>query len=134
LPHIRRLNDIGFDANLPDEMGMPPLHLAGWEGLAEKFAYLPSLGPDMSQVIAYGGTVFSTILHDSEHCPKRAEMNHIGWMRIAPEHGVALPRPAISGAIAPEMAAILADWADARPGQVVEDGAWQIAKSSDRHA
>jgi sugar/nucleoside kinase (ribokinase family) len=45
-------------------------------------------------------------------------------MRLALEHGAALPRPAIDGAGDAAMAAFLADWAEARPGQVAEDGVW----------
>jgi ankyrin repeat protein len=124
LPHIRRLVSMGFDANQPDEMGMTPLHLAGWEGLVEKTAYFLTLQPDLGHVNAYGGTFFSTILHGSENCPRRAERDHVGCMRLALEHGVALPRPAIEGAADPAMAAFLADWAEAHPGAVVDDGVW----------
>lgn len=124
LPQMQRLVAMGFDANLPDEMGMPPLHLAGWEGMLEKMAWLLSLRPDLSHVNGYGGTLFSTILHGSENCAKRAERDHIGCLRAALEHGVALPRPAIEGAGTPEMAAFLEGWAAARPGQVVADGVW----------
>ncbi len=124
LPHMQRLVTMGFDANVADEMGMPPLHLAGWEGMVEKTAWLLSLQPDLSHLNAYGGTFFSTILHGSENCPQRATRDHIGCMRLALEHGVALPRPAIEGAVEPKMAAFLADWAEARPGHVVADGVW----------
>ncbi|HMQ95286.1 MAG TPA: ankyrin repeat domain-containing protein [Amaricoccus sp.] len=124
LPHMQRLVAMGFDANQTDEMGMPPLHLAGWEGMAEKMAWLLSLAPDLSHRNGYGGTLFSTILHGSANCPNRASRDHIGCMRIALEHGVALPRPAIAGAGSADMADFLAEWAEARPGQVVEEGVW----------
>ncbi|WP_424989632.1 ankyrin repeat domain-containing protein [Fluviibacterium sp. S390] len=122
LPHMQRLVAMGFDANATDEMGLTPLQLAGWEGLPEVFAWFLKQGPDMSHVNAYGGTVFSTILHGSENCPHRAERDHTGCMRLALEHGVALPRRAVGMAEAPEMAALLATWAEAHPGQVVADG------------
>lgn len=124
LPHIDRLVAMGFDPNQPDEMGMPPLHLAGWEGMPEKTAYFLSQQPDLSHINAYGGTFFSTILHGSENCPQRAERDHLGCMRLALEHGVALPKPAIAGAGVPEMAAFLAGWAEKHPGQAVEEGVW----------
>ncbi|MEM8956889.1 MAG: ankyrin repeat domain-containing protein [Pseudomonadota bacterium] len=41
LPHIKRLVALGFDPNVPDEMGAPPLHLAGWEGSAGENGLLP---------------------------------------------------------------------------------------------
>ena len=122
LPHMQRLVAMGFDANQTDEMGMPPLQLAGWEGMAEKMAWLLSLAPDLSHRNGHGGTLFSTILHGSANCPNRARRDHVGCMRIALEHGVALPKAAIEGASRPDMAAFLAEWAAARPGQVVEDG------------
>ena len=42
--------------------------------------------------------------------------------RLALEHGVALPRQALSFTGDPAMAAFLADWAEDHPGQVVEGG------------
>ncbi|MEO0991872.1 MAG: hypothetical protein AAFX00_13115, partial [Pseudomonadota bacterium] len=124
LEAMKRLVALGFDANQADEMGLPPVHLAGWEGLSDKFAWLMSLGPDMAHVNGYGGTLFSTILHGSENCPARAERDHLACMRLALEHGVAIPKDAIQGAVDDEMGAFLAEWAEARPGQVVEDGVW----------
>lgn len=124
LPHIKRLVALGFDPNVPDEMGAPPLHLAGWEGLPEKMAYFLSLSPDLSHVNGYGGTLFSTILHGSENCPQRAGRDHIACMRLALEHGVALPRRALSAVGEENMIAFLADWAEARPGQVVAEGVY----------
>jgi hypothetical protein len=124
LDHMKRLVAMGFDPNVPDEMGMPPLHLAGWEGLVDRTAWLLSLQPDLGYLNRYGGTFFSTILHGSENCPNRAARDHVGCMRLALEQGVAIPRGALEGAGDPDMAAFLNDWADARPGQVVEDGVW----------
>ncbi|MEM8632498.1 MAG: ankyrin repeat domain-containing protein [Pseudomonadota bacterium] len=124
LPRMKRLVDMGFDPNATDEMGLPPLHVAGWEGLPEKMAYFLSLKPDMAHVNGYGGTLFSTILHGSENCPHRGERDHIACMKLALEEGAALPKDAIDGAIDDDMAAFLSDWAAERPGQVVENGAW----------
>ena len=86
--------------------------------------YFLSLSPDLSHVNGYGGTLFSTILHGSENCPQRAERDHIACMRLALEHGAALPRGALSAIGEEDMIAFLADWAEARPGQVVEDGVY----------
>ncbi len=122
LPHMERLAAMGFDANVTDEMGLTPLHLAGWEGLPDKMAFLMRQQPDLGHVNGYGGTLFSTILHGSENCPKRAERDHIGCMRMALEQGVAIPRRALDAVGEPEMVAFLAEWAETRPGQVVEEG------------
>ncbi|MEM6635932.1 MAG: ankyrin repeat domain-containing protein [Pseudomonadota bacterium] len=124
LPALQRLVAIGFDPDQTDEMGTPPVQLAGWEGMPDKMAFFLTLGPDIDFVNGYGGTLFSTVLHGSENCPQRAERDHIGCMRLALEAGAKIPRAAIDGAVDDEMAAFLEDWAEAQPGQVVEDGPW----------
>ena len=122
LPHMRRLVEMGFDANIADEMGMTPLHLAGWEGMADVMAFFLRQNPDLDRTNAYGGTVLSTIIHGSENCPQRANREHIECARMALERGVALPKKAPHFATAPEMSEFLADWAEMHPGQVVEYG------------
>ncbi|MEM8838773.1 MAG: ankyrin repeat domain-containing protein [Pseudomonadota bacterium] len=122
LPHMKRLIDMGFDSNIPDEMGMPPLHLAGWEGLIDVMTYFLSLKPDLNHVNAYGGTLLSTIIHGSENCPERHNRDHIDCARIALEHGVPLPKKAPHFATEPEMSAFLADWAETHPDQVADHG------------
>ena len=122
LPHMKRLVEMGFDANLPDEMGMLPLQLAGWEGMPDVMSYFLNQKPDLGHLNAYGGTLLSTIVHGSENCPAKAERDHVECARIALKHGVALPRKAPQLATTPEMSALLADWAELHPGQVVEHG------------
>ncbi|WP_420584751.1 ankyrin repeat domain-containing protein [Ruegeria sp.] len=122
LPHMQRLVEIGFDPNLPDEMGMPPLHLAGWEGMPDVMLYFLDQNPDLDHTNAYGGTLLSTIVHGSENCPHKAHRHHIDCARLALEQGVALPRNTSQFATVPEMSAFLADWAEAHPLQVTEHG------------
>jgi ankyrin repeat protein len=122
LPHMQRLVEMGIDPNLPDEMGMPPLHLAGWEGMSDVMSYFLTLTPDLDHTNAYGGTLLSTIIHGSENCPQRAYRNHIECARMALESGVALPRKASQFATVPEISAFLDDWADVHPDQVAEHG------------
>ncbi|NOD89792.1 MULTISPECIES: ankyrin repeat domain-containing protein [unclassified Ruegeria] len=122
LPHMQRLVEIGFDPNLPDEMGMPPLHLAGWEGMRDVMSYFLDQNPDLDHTNAYGGTLLSTIIHGSENCPQKAHRHHIECARLALENGVALPRKASKFATVPEMSAFLSDWAEAHPLQVSEHG------------
>ncbi|MDJ1006458.1 MAG: ankyrin repeat domain-containing protein [Paracoccaceae bacterium] len=122
LDHVRRLIEAGLEWDRPDDMGLTPVQIAGWEGLPEVMAYFLSLKPDLSHINGYGGTLLSTIIHGSENCPERETRDHIGCARLALEEGVALPRPAIELAGQPEMAAFLADWGEAHPGQVTEDG------------
>ena len=122
LPHMKWLVEIGFDPNFPDEMGMPPLHLAGWEGMSEVMTYFLNQNPDLTHTNAYGGTLLSTIIHGSENCPQKARRDHIECARLALQKGVELPRKAPQFATAPEMSAFLADWAESHPEQVVEHG------------
>ncbi len=121
--HVRRLVALGVEYDRPDPLdGMTPVQVAGWEGLPAMMGYLISLRPDLSHVNGYGGTLLSSIIHGSENNPDRAGRDHVGCLRIALEHGVALPRRAAQAAGDPKVAAFLADWAEARPGQVVEYG------------
>ncbi len=122
LDHLHRLIDAGLEWDRPDEMGLPPVQVAGWEGLPDVMSYFLSLGPDLSHINDFGGTLLSTIVHGSENCPERETRDHISCARMALEHGVALPRRAPEFAGEPDMAAFLADWAEAHPGQVVEKG------------
>ncbi|WP_428927676.1 ankyrin repeat domain-containing protein [Marinibacterium sp. SX1] len=121
LPQIRRLVEMGFDPNVTDESRLPPLQLAGWEGLPETFAYLLDQKPDLGHVNGFGGTVFGTILHGAENCPDRASRDHLACMSQLLHHGAALPRQALAQANDPALAAFLADWAERHPGQVVDD-------------
>jgi hypothetical protein len=123
LPHIRHLVALGMEYDRPDGMGVPPVQMAGWEGLPEMLGYFLSLRPDLTRVNRYGGTLLGTIVHGSENCPQRATRDHIGCARMALEHGVALPRHVIREAGDEAMAAFLSDWAEARPGQVVHGSA-----------
>ena len=122
MPHIRRLVDIGMEYDRPDDMGLTPVQIAGWEGLPEQMGYFLSLKPDLSHVNGYGGTLLSTIIHGSENCPARGTRDHIACARLALEQGVALPERAIDLAGEPGMAAFLASWGAAHPGQVVDGG------------
>lgn len=122
LSHMQRLAEMGFDPNHPDEMGMPPLHLAAWEGMVEVMSYFLGQHPDLEHTNAYGGTLLSTIIHGSENCPQRAYRDHIECARMALAKGVALPRKAARFATVPEMSAFLADRAESHPEQVVEHG------------
>lgn len=122
LGHVRRLVALGLEYDRSDEMGLTPVQIAGWEGLPEAMGYFLSLRPDLSHINGYGGTLLSTIIHGSENCPARAERDHIGCARLALEQGVALPTRAVEFAGEPAMAAFLADWAAAHPGQVVAGG------------
>ncbi|WP_172299586.1 ankyrin repeat domain-containing protein [Pseudoruegeria sp. HB172150] len=122
LPHVKRLIALGLESDRPDPMGLPPVQIAGWEGLPEAMEFFLSLGPDLTRVNHYGGDLLSTILHGSENCPARAERDHIACARLALESGVPLPQRLIDNAGEPEMAGFLADWAENHPEQVTGTG------------
>lgn len=124
LDHVKRLVALGVEYDRPDAEGLTPVQVAGWEGLPEVLEYFLSLKPDLSHVNGYGGTLLSTIIHGSENNPDRAARDHLGCLRSVLQHGVALPRKAIDFAGEEEIAAFLADWAEAHPGQVVEHGVY----------
>ena len=122
LPHVRRLIEAGAEWDRPDTEGLTPVQVAGWEGLTDVMGYLLTQSPDLSHVNGYGGTLLSTIIHGSENNPSRAGRDYVGCLQLALEAGVALPRRSVQFAGDPDVAAFLADWAEAHPGQVVDHG------------
>lgn len=119
LDHIQSLVAIGMEYDRPDREGLTPVQLAGWEGKPEVMGYFLKLGPDLSHINGYGGTLLSSIVDGIETCPHRAERDHIGCARLALHHGVALPKALIQQTGNEEMSDFLAEWASERPGQVV---------------
>jgi ankyrin repeat protein len=119
LDHVRRLVELGLPWDAPDSQGLPPVQLAGWEGRPEMLRYFIRLGPDLSHINSYGGTLLGTILHGSENCPARDTRDHLACLEIALHEGVALPRSDIGLIGREDIRAFLEDWAEARPGQVI---------------
>ena len=122
LEKVKALVGAGMPFDRPDPQGLTAVQIAGWEGLPEIMEYLLSLGPDLTHVNGYGGTLLSTIIHGSENAPDRARRDHISCARLALEAGVDLPRRAIEFAGDPEMSAFLEGWTLEHPGQVTEEG------------
>lgn len=120
LPQIRALAALGLPYDRPGgPERVPPVQVAGWNGVPEVMDYLLSLKPDLSHVNAYGGTLLSTIVHGSENAPLRHQRDHVACLGLVLHHGVALPRQAIAAAGREDVAAFLGDWAERHPGQVV---------------
>ncbi len=119
LDHIKRLVALGLEYDRPDAEGLPPVQVAGWEGLPEIMGYFLSLNPDLSHVNGYGGTLLGAIIHGAENCPARASRDYIACARLALTEGVALPRQDIGHVGDEALSAFLQDWAETYPGQVV---------------
>lgn len=122
MAHLKALVAIGFEWDLPDKQGVTPVQMAGWNGLPDVMAYFLSLAPDLGHVNNHGGTLLGTILHGSENNPNRGSADYAGCLRLALEHGVALPRSAIAFAGNDDLRALMTQWAKDRPGQVVAHG------------
>ncbi len=122
LDHLRALIAAGLPFDAPDAQGLTPVQAAGWQGLPEPMAYLLSLGPDLTHINGYGGTLLSTVIHGSENAPDRDRRDHVACARLALEAGVPLPRRASEAAMEEEMAEFLTDWAETHPEQVAEHG------------
>ncbi len=122
LPHVRRLVSLGLETDRPDEEGLTPVQVAGWEGLPEVLAYFLSLTPDLSHVNAYGGTLLSTILHGSENNPNRAARDYPACLQMVLEAGVSVPRAAIDFAGNRAMVDVLEIWAEEHPEMLEDHG------------
>jgi ankyrin repeat protein len=110
LAHLKALVAAGLDSDHPDEMGLTPLHLGGWEGLSDRVAYLVTLGPDLTHRNRYGGDALSAVLHGAEFNPKADERDHVGCARLLLEAGAKLTPDMIEHCGNEEMALFLEGW------------------------
>lgn len=118
LTHSRCLVEAGLDPNTTDEMGMTPLHLAGWAGLPDHMAWLLGLDPDLAHVNGFGGDLVGSIVHGSQNRLDIDRRDHARCAALALEAGARMSRNDISGALNEDVAAVLAEWAEAHPGSV----------------
>jgi ankyrin repeat protein len=110
LGHLKALIAAGLDPDQTDYMGLPPLHLAGWNGLAPELAFFLSLGPDLARKNHYGGDALDTVVHGSEFAPRRPEADHVSCARLLLEAGSVLEPRYIAGCGNPDMVAFLEEW------------------------
>jgi len=122
LSHIKRLVACGFAFDEADDMGMTPLHMAGWEGLPDVMSFFLDMKPDLNHVNGYGGNLLSTIIHGSENAPSAPSRDHVACARLALQQGVSLPRRAIDLAGENGMMEFLADWAETHPERLADHG------------
>lgn len=119
LPHLKRLIAAGLDADTPEEMGMPALHIAGWEGHADALAYLLTLSPDLAHKNKYGGDLMGTILHGASHCAAAPARDHARCAALALEAGLPLHRADIDHCAEPDLREWLSQWASEHPDRLV---------------
>lgn len=119
LPHVKRLIEAGLDPNVTEEMGMPAIHIAGWEGQAQAVAHLLTLSPDLSHRNAYGGDLMGTILHGAGNCPAAPRRDHVTCAALALGGGMPLHRYDIDHCGHAELRDWLTDWAQQHPDRVV---------------
>lgn len=110
LAHLRALILAGLDPDMPDEMGLTPLHIAGWEGLPEHVAFLLTLAPNLTHRNAYGGDALGTVIHGAEFCPARAERDHLACAQLLLEAGARPSLRAVKAIGDEAMAALLEEW------------------------
>lgn len=115
LPQIKALIAAGLDPNDTDEMGLSPLHAAGWNGLAEELAFFLSLKPDLSRKNGFGGDALDTVLHGSEFAPEKPGADHVQCAQLLLENGSRIYPDYIKGCGDEEMAAFLETWISAHP-------------------
>ena len=107
--HLDALVRAGLDPNDVDDMGLTPLHVAVWEGVADNAAYLMTLAPDLSHKNGYGGDAMGTVIHGAEFCPARDTRDHIACAALLLEAGMAVDPSDLAGSGAEEMVAFLED-------------------------
>jgi ankyrin repeat protein len=116
LNHIKALVAAGIDPDKPNEMGVTPLHTAGWEGLPERMAYLLTLNPSLTHRNAYGGDALGTTLHGAEFGPRAGKGDHIACARLLLEAGAILEPAWLNGSGNEEVAHFLEDWVERHGG------------------
>ena len=121
MDHCKALVAAGIDPNETEEMGMPPLHLAGWAGLPDQVAWLLTLAPDLAHVNAYGGDIVGTIIHGSENRLDSDERDHVACLKLVLEAGAGLSARELNGAMDEDVVMFLQDWAEAHPDRVIRD-------------
>lgn len=107
VPALGNLFRVGFDPTAVDDQGMPPLHVAAWEGLAENVAFLLTLPHDLGHRNAYGGDAMGTVIHGAEFCPHADQRDHVTCARLLLDAG-AVPDPAdVEASGAPDLVRLL---------------------------
>ena len=118
LAHIKRLVEIGISPDWTDEMGLPAVQVAGWEGHADAVEWLLTFNPDLEHRNRFGGDLMETILHGAEFNPHRADRDHRRCAELVLATGVRFSRRLIDQTGSEDLAFTLEAWAEAHPEQV----------------
>lgn len=110
LARLKALVAAGFDPDRPGPMGLTPLHLAAWEGLADRVAWLLSLGADLHRENDYGGDALSTAVHGAEFCPRPLGRDHEACVRLLLDAGAKFTAGDINGCGVEDLALVLDGW------------------------
>ncbi|WP_415717861.1 ankyrin repeat domain-containing protein [Roseibium sp.] len=110
LDQVMALVKAGLDPDVCDSMGLPPLHIAGWNGLVPELEFFLGLSPDLVRKNDYGGDALDTVLHGSEFAPRRKEADHVACARLLLEAGSVLYPQYITNCGNEELALFLSDW------------------------
>ena len=108
--HFKTLIESGFDPNYPDEMGLTPIHLAGWAGLPEQVEYLLTFSPDLNYRNFYGGDLLGTILHGAENRLDSADRDHKSCVKLVLDAGAELRQELIDETGDESMEVFLESW------------------------
>ncbi len=110
IQHLKALLAAGLDPNATEDMGMTPLHIAGWEGLSEHVALFLTFDADMSRRNAYGGDALGTVVHGAEFCPNARHRDHVTCARLLLEAGAELRPELVDVSGNEEMTMFLEGW------------------------
>lgn len=87
LEHIKALTGAGLDPNETEEMGLPALQVAAWNGLVDEVAFFLGFKPDLAHCNRYGGNAIETLIHGAEHAPGRDGADHVACAQLLLEAG-----------------------------------------------
>lgn len=118
LDHIKALVAGGLNPDLPDEMGLTPLHSAGWAGAPEVFDYLLTLEPDLDRKNAFGGDALETVIHGSEHGTGQNSDGYLRCAQLLLEAGSRISARTVENCGNEAMTAFLEDWIGDHPARL----------------
>ncbi|MXU65182.1 ankyrin repeat domain-containing protein [Oceanomicrobium pacificus] len=122
LPDARDLMGRYLDAGLAhdetDDMGLSPVQIAGWNGLAGHVADLLDRGPGLMRVNLFGGGLVDTILHGAENCPDAEGRDHAACLSVALGAGAPVYEDELAAPIPEHLRRVIRTALDRNPDQL----------------